>query len=312
MDASQALPAVQHSLYASIARAPWRDPLRAVVGDLLASSDRVLGGRLTKWALIPLCSCVAACGDWRPALPAAAAVEMYSVVTDVFDDVEDNDLSLAIERHGMPIVLNAAMALLVHANDCLAAAPEPFPGANRRAQDALRDGLLIAASGQHLDLASAGHDPLSVEDCLEIARGKAGALVAAACVAGASFGTPDETLLEGFHMLGMSLGLVGQLDNDMHDADNCTRKTDVSRLKQTVPIAFARRFSTSSDLEQAVWQAGIPMTYALLHAERVRAAEALDAVAALCPDPVLARSALAPMLYTSPAVASPAIAASAS
>ncbi len=300
MDATYALPEVQHALRASIESAPWRDTLKGVVNDLLAAPGRVLGGHLTKWALVPLCCCAAARGDWRPALPAAASMEMCSVATDLIDDVEDDDLSSAIERHGMPIVLNAATALLIHANGCLATAPEPFPGANRSAQDALRDGLLVAASGQHLDLASAGRDPLGVEDCLEIARGKAGALVAAACVSGASFGTADAALLRAFHLLGLSLGVAGQLDNDMHDADNYARKTDAARLKQTVPIAFARRFNVSDALEHSVWQAGIPMTYALLHAERARAREALEAVIALCPAPVLARSALAPVLVTSP------------
>jgi geranylgeranyl pyrophosphate synthase len=312
MDTAQALPAVQHYLCASVASASWRDNLRAVVNDLLAAPDRLLGGHLTRWALFPLCCCKAASGDWRPALPVAAALELCGVAIELIDDVEDDDLSLAIERHGMPIVLNAATALLIHAHGCLATAPEPFPGATRRAQDALRDGLLVAASGQHFDLASAGRDPLSVEDCLEIARGKAGALVAATCVAGASFGTADETLLQLFHEFGATFGIAGQLNNDMHDAQNSARKTDVARLKQTVPVAFARRFNASGSLEQAILQAGIPMTYALVQAERVRVAEALDAVVARCPDPGLARTVLAPITIETTVAADTAAFASAS
>jgi geranylgeranyl pyrophosphate synthase len=173
--------------------------------------------------------------------------------------------------------------------------------APRGAQYALRNGLLIAASGQHLDLASAGGDPLRVEDCLEIARGKAGALVAAACVAGASFGTDHETLLLRFHEFGVSSGIAGQLNNDMHDVELRAGKTDVVRLKQTVPIAFARRFDPTCSLEEAVSMAGIPMTYALLQAERVRATEALDAVISDCPHPTLARRVLAPIAGETPA-----------
>jgi geranylgeranyl pyrophosphate synthase len=296
IDEGQVLDAVQASLHALIAAAPWPRALAAVATDVLAEPTRVLGGRLTLWALLPLCCCAAACGDWRPALRAATAAELYHTASDICDDIEDGDLVGPIERHGVPIMLNLATALLALMHRALEPATPAESVACRRAQDALWAGVAVAAGGQHLDLAAAGAPPLSVEDCLDITRRKGGALAEACCRAGAAFGTADPALIERFGLLGRSSGLVGQLDNDMHDAGDGARKTDLAQRKQTVPIAIARAGNASEPLGDAVWRGGIQLAYALVHAERARAQEALEAAAAACPDPARARAVLAPVL----------------
>ena len=141
----------------------------------------------------------------------------------------------------------------------------------------------MAAGGQHLDLAAAGSLPLAVDDCLDIARRKGGALAEACCRAGAACATNDPQVLERFGRLGRSLGLAGQLDNDMHDAGDGVHKSDLARRKQTVPIAVARAHGEPAALTEAVWQGGVQLAYALLHAERARAAEALEVATVACP-----------------------------
>jgi geranylgeranyl pyrophosphate synthase len=103
-------------------------------------------------------------------------------------------------------------------------------------------------------------------------------------------------LIERFGLLGRCIGLMGQLDNDMHDAGDGVRKSDLAQCKQTVPIAVARAGTASESLGDAVWRGGIQLTYALVHAERARAQEALEAAAAACPDPTFARTVLALLL----------------
>jgi geranylgeranyl pyrophosphate synthase len=296
IDEAQILDAVQASLRALVAVAPWPRALADVATDVLSEPMRVLGGRLMPWALVPLCCCTAACGDWRPALPAAVAAELYATALDLCDDLEDGDRSEPIERHGPAIVLNLSTALLALTHSALEPSTSHESVACRRAQDALWEGLAVATGGQHLDLAAAGAAPLPIEDCLDIARRKGGALVEACCRAGAAFATADPQLIELFGRLGRSLGLVGQLDNDMHDAGDSARKSDLARRKQTVPIAVARSGHSADNLSHAVWHGGIQLAYALVHAERARAQEALDAAAAACPDPSLARAVLAPLL----------------
>ena len=296
IDEAQILDAVQASLRALIAAAPWPRALTAVATDVLSEPTRVLGGRLTPWALLPLCCCAAACGDWRRALPAATAAELYHAASDIFDDLEDGDASPPIARHGAPIALNLATALLALMHTALEPATAEESAGCRRAQDALWAGTVVAAGGQHLDLAAAGAAPLSVEDCLDIARRKGGALTEACCRAGAAFGTADPALIERFGLLGRCIGLMGQLDNDMHDAGDDARTSDLAQRKQTVPIAVARTRNSTEALNEAVWQGGIQLAYALVHAERARAQEALEAAAAACPDPAFARTVLALLL----------------
>jgi geranylgeranyl pyrophosphate synthase len=296
IDEVQVLDTVQGSLRALIAAAPWPRALAAVAIDVLSEPTRVLGGRLTPWAMLPLCCCAAACGDWRPALRAATAAELYHAASDICDDIEDGDLVGPIERHGIPIMLNLATALLALMHRALEPATPSESVACRRAQDALWEGVAVAAGGQHLDLAAAGAAPLSVEDCLDIARRKGGALAEACCRAGAAFGTTEAPLIERFGLLGRAIGLFGQIDNDMHDAGDGVRKSDLAQRKQTVPIAVARASNASAPLGDAVWRGGIQLAYALVHAERARAQDALEAAAAACPNPAFARTALAPLL----------------
>jgi geranylgeranyl pyrophosphate synthase len=296
LDAAQVLGAVEASLRALVAAAPWPRALARVALDVLSEPTRILGGRLSTWALLPLCCCAAACGDWRPALRAATAAELCHAASDIFDDLEDGDASPAIDGHGAPIALNLATALLALIHKALEPATAEEAAACRGAQDALWEGIAVATGGQHLDLAAAGAAPLSVEDCLDIARRKGGALAEACCRAGATFGTADPALIERFGLLGRSIGLVGQLDNDMHAAGNGALTRDLAQRKQTVPIAVARAGRASEPLGAAVWRGGIQLAYALMHAERARAQEALEAAAAACPDPTFARAVLAPVL----------------
>ena len=303
IDEAHALEAVQALLRATLSAAPWPPALTAVATGALTEPLRALGGRLTPWVLFPLCCCAAACGEWRPALSAAAAAELYVAALDLCDDIEDGDRSVIVERYGLPIALNTATALLALAHTVLQlAASDGIGAAYRRAQDALWEGLAVATGGQHLDLSAAGGAPLSVEECLDIARRKGGALVEACCRAGAAFGTDNPALVGRCGHLGSSLGLLAQLDNDMHDAEDSQCKSDVTRLKQTVPIAIARRWRGQETLDAAVWQGGIQLTYALMYAERARAQEALEDVAVLCPDPPFARAALGLLLPSRGAV----------
>jgi geranylgeranyl pyrophosphate synthase len=300
IEATQVLSAVQESMRAAIADTPWPSALIDIVIDVLSERTRVLGGRLTPWAILPLCCCMAIGKDWRPALPAAVAAEVYSTALDLFDDVEDGDSSEPVNRHGIPIVLNVATALLALAH--IALQPETVQesagkiAAHRRAQDALWTGLAVATGGQHVDLATAGAPPLSVEECLDIACRKGGALTAACCRAGASFGTDDADLIERFGLFGTSLGLWGQLDNDMHDAGNSLTKSDLAQRKQTVPIAVARATADAAALGDAVWHGGIHLAYALVHTELARTCEALETIADACPDPAFARTTLGLLL----------------
>ena len=162
LDETVVLQAVRAAIRTAMASAPWPPALTSVTNNILTGPHRALGGFLTRWAMTPLYCCAAICGDWRRALPAAVAAELCGAATDLLDEVEDGDASEALDRYGAPIALNAATALLMHALGYLAATPAEIPGAGQRAQEVMRDGLSRAMGGQHLDLSTAGAEPLDV------------------------------------------------------------------------------------------------------------------------------------------------------
>lgn len=225
---------------------------------------------------------------------------MCAAACEILDDVEDGDTSPTLERHGVPVALNAATALLalMHLTLCPPAADDAVPDAAiyRDAHDALWSGFATATGGQHIDLSMTGAGPLSTEECLDIARRKSGALTAACCRAGARFGTADLDLIEGFDRIGCAIGVFAQLDNDIQGVRNSQAMSDLTKRKQTVPIAFARAGGQAAPSADAIQRGGIQLAYALLHAELARAQEAVDTVAAACPDPSFAQAVLRRLL----------------
>lgn len=288
---AEMLDAVQIAVRAAVAAAPWPHALATVALDVLDEPGRVLSGRLTPWTLMPLCCCGAACGEWRRAVPAAAAVELYVNALELLDDLADGDGCLTVQRHGAAVTLNLSTAFLALAHLTLSADATDRVAAYR-AQDALWTGLAIAVGGQHLDLTTAGGTPFSIEACLDLARRKSGGPAEAACRAGAALGTADTHLIDRFGALGQSLGLVGQLDNDLHGAAKESSKSDRARAAQTVPVAFARTLDGETGAGALAVDGGWQMAYALLYTEYERACEALESAAAVCPHPDDARALL--------------------
>src|SRR5579885_2653923 len=107
---AEMLDAVQIAVRATLAAAPWPHALTTLALDVLGEPGRILSGRLTPWTLMPLCCCGAACGDWRRAVPAAAAVELYVNALELLDDLADGDGCSTVQRHGAAVTLNLSTA----------------------------------------------------------------------------------------------------------------------------------------------------------------------------------------------------------
>ena len=156
-------------------------------------------------------------------------------------------------------------------------------------------------AGQHRDVLSERQaiSTLTYEECIEIAREKAGALMRLACLMGAlAAGASDEQCTL-FASLGTDLGISHQLDNDAHDLQRLLpllgndqqsealaqqeMKTDILRGKKTLPIFFAAQkgitLSQSKDAVDMLTMEQIRILHAssvkawgicLLYRERVR------------------------------------------
>ena len=165
------------------------------------------------------------CGaDWQKAAPFAAAVEMIHTYSLIHDDLPcmDND-DYRRGRLTNHKVFGEAMAVL--AGDALltdafrVAATAVLPG------NAIAEGLGILAScagsegmvgGQVLDISSEER-VLSEDEVLQIQSRKTGALIRAACAAGAICGGGTREQLDAACSFASNLGLAFQIRDDMLD-----------------------------------------------------------------------------------------------
>ncbi|MFL5697105.1 MAG: polyprenyl synthetase family protein [Ktedonobacteraceae bacterium] len=197
----------------------------------------------------------------------AIAVECFVCALDLLDDVEDEDQTPSIRVLGVARALNVATALMMLAQQAISSLSQQAvpPGRILSLLDTLQASALNAAAGQHRDLLAEQRSAqeLTLEECIEIAASKAGALMRLACRLGALCARADDVMCEHFSELGELLGIAHQLDNDAHDlyyllqsetsavpptkAENITRsiKTDLVRQKKTMPVVLAARVNSS-------------------------------------------------------------------
>lgn len=225
--------------------------LQSLLLDALSREGKALApaaGREPRWPALVLASAEAAGGDPAAAVVVAAAVDAFIAALDILDEIEDGDASALIAAAGMPRALNASTALLCLAQRLLGDLGRAgVPAARVPAfLAALAEAGLAATGGQHLDLTAEGRAETTPEEAVEIARRKAGTLVAGAFRLGALLGTADEALLGRYADLGRHYGAAAQLANDLHDVANPERKTDLARGKGTLPLVYDRRGATGA------------------------------------------------------------------
>ncbi len=233
----------------------------------------------------------------------AISVECLICALDLLDDVEDGDQTPIIKELGSARVLNVSTALLTLAQRViLSIVQSEFPVAYiLRLLDAMQESLLVATTGQQRDLLAEQRavEQVTVEDCIEIAAEKAGALMGLACRMGALCAGADDEVCQHYSLLGQLLGISHQLDNDCHDLyyllnDPVAQtmgegmpvskysKTDLIRGKKTLPIVLAaqsqralhaKSFTVENgSIDQKALQEGIMAGWGicLLYRERAR------------------------------------------
>ena len=163
-------------------------------------------------------------GDWKKALPVAAAVEMihtYSLIHDDLPCMDDDDF-----RRGRPTnhkVYGEAMAVL--AGDALLTDAFAVAATTKVEGKAMADligilsecaGSLGMVGGQVLDIMSEER-VLSEQEVLDIQSRKTGALIRAACAGGALAGGANDAQFDAACQFAAALGLAFQIRDDMLD-----------------------------------------------------------------------------------------------
>jgi geranylgeranyl diphosphate synthase type I len=194
----------------------------------------------------------AAGGAVGAALPAAVAVELVHDFSLLHDDVMDGDV---LRRHrptawaafGIGPAILTGDSLLTLAFDTIAAT-DP-----RYAQEA---GRIVSATvqelidGQIADLAFEARGEVSLAECMEMARGKTGALIGCACALGQLYASGDPDQVRHAREFGERLGLAFQLVDDILGIWGDPAVTgkaihsDISARKKSLPVVAALTSST--------------------------------------------------------------------
>jgi geranylgeranyl diphosphate synthase type I len=171
--------------------------------------------------LLMLLSSGACGGDWQPALPAAAAVELVHNFSLVHDDIQDNSEKrrgrpTTWVKWGMPMAINVGDALFVMSNQAIMELKGNYPAEIVvLSAETLHNTCLELTRGQFLDMSYEERKDLAVEDYWPMISGKTAALISACCHIGALLGGAEEARQESYRAFGHYLGLAFQVQDDI-------------------------------------------------------------------------------------------------
>ena len=211
----------------------------------------------------------------RPALAAAAAVELAHNFTLLHDDVEDGDIE---RRHrptvwslwGIPqaILVGDAMLALTRLHLWRVLDEGVAPATALDLAKLLDAALLKLTEGQHLDISFEQRQQVSLSSYEEMISRKTAHLMRCAIEMGATLGTRNRGVIEGLARVGHALGLAFQVRDDMlgvwaSEAESGKLPAgDIYRRKKSLPILHAFQCAQPDD-QQALakmYNQGTPIT----------------------------------------------------
>ncbi len=191
-------------------------------------------------------------GEYAPALPGAAAVELGHNFSLVHDDIEDGDIERRHRptlwaRHGIPQAINTGDMLFSLSRVALHRLTDlGFSDTKVLRLMRLYDTTCVAlCEGQYIDIWTSEHDEtMSVELYFDMIGRKTAALISASIEAGALLATDDEAVIARYRAFGWALGLAFQINDDLlgiwgQEQSTGKEPTDLARHKKTLPVIYA-------------------------------------------------------------------------
>lgn len=246
--------------------------------------------------------CLLACeslngGDFKKALPIAAAIELIHNFSLIHDDIQDDD---EFRRHrptvwkiwGKPQAINAGSALKMLSTLSVLNLKEYKIPAEKQVEifKILDDSCLAMIEGQFLDIDFEDRPDISVDDYLDMIEKKTSALIIGSLKIGAVLNI-DTGKLDPFEKFGKFLGLAFQIKDDILGIWGNDKKTgkpngnDIRKRKKSLPIIFCLQNSDGKIKERLsnaykkknISQRGV--NNILNHLDRVKAREFCDEMA---------------------------------
>lgn len=211
--------------------------------------------------------CLAACralnGNWRSALPVAAAVELVHNFSLVHDDIQDS----SIERRGRPTVwhlwgqpqaINVGDGLHALALSSLLRLGEGGISHEKtvRAARILGEASLKLCEGQYRDISYECQLDIRVKDYLAMISGKTAALFGSSVEIGAMIATDNEKSIASVRNFGQALGMTFQVHDDVLGIWGDEKRTgksgssDIQLKKKCLPVVYALEKTKGEDQER--------------------------------------------------------------
>lgn len=179
------------------------------------------GGGKALRPVLCLAACEMAGGDWRAALPAAAALELVHNFSLAHDDIQDGDETrrgrpTLWRLRGVPAALTAGNAMLAAADRAMLGLRDQSPGPNAALAAAadLTAKRLEMIEGQYLDMSFEAAERVSADAYLDMIGRKTGALIESAMRMGALAANADRETARAFATCGRRLGVAFQVRDD--------------------------------------------------------------------------------------------------
>ncbi len=201
--------------------------------------------------MLVLLSAEAAGGDWRKALPAAAAVELVHNFSLIHDDIQDNSplrrsRETVWKKWGIPQAINAGDSMFSLAHIALERLKSQVaPELVIKAQSILPVACLRLTQGQYLDLSYEHRSDLSMEDYWPMISGKTASLIATCTELGSLIAGADEKVVAIYRQFGDYVGLAFQVQDDIlgiwGDAleTGKSAESDLVEGKISLPVFYA-------------------------------------------------------------------------
>ncbi|MFQ5887033.1 MAG: polyprenyl synthetase family protein [Anaerolineae bacterium] len=199
--------------------------------------------------LLCLLVCEAISGDYRPALPAAAAVELVHNFSLIHDDKSPRRRGRATvwQLWGVPQAINAGDGLLALAHLALHRLSTPGGSLKLLAQatQLLNQACLDLCEGQYLDIAFQERTDVTLEMYLTMARKKTASLLECAAHLGAILATRKKRIIEAYRGFARNLGLAFQITDDLLGIWGEEGRTgkgvgeDIKAGKKSLPVVYA-------------------------------------------------------------------------
>jgi geranylgeranyl diphosphate synthase type I len=209
------LDAVNEQL-ASLAPTPASTAIEGAVADALS-----LGGKRVR-ATLALLWCEAYSGDFRPALPLAAAYELAHASALVQDDIIDNSAMRRgspsiVAKYGLPTAILASDLLLFNVPKLVAKYESLESRKLARLFDLVGEACRATTWGEFLDIELARGSGDAERDYEEMIRLKTSTLLSAPCASGALVGGASDEQCSLASAYGEAVGMAYQIQDDALD-----------------------------------------------------------------------------------------------